>query len=647
MRNDFIPSFLDIDPDTNRIRPRDRTEWVESSFDDTGRAASQEFLGVSIPDRAIRFFFICCALIFFIFFLRAAYLQIVLGHGFVLLAEKNKIKDQLVLARRGVIYDAQGKPLVWNVPTFTVHVTPAELPADPRERKDEIERLAALLSTDRSALDAELANARGYQPVIVADNIEYEKSLSLAIFLKEFKGVTLQVAERRQYITSTSTQSVSHVIGYTGRISAQQLAERDGYSFNDVIGKEGLEISYESALHGLHGTKSIEVDALGREKRVLNEIKPRDGKNLKLTIDFDLQREAERALRSTLDRMRKKRGVVIITDPVTGGIKSLVSLPAYDNNAFVIGLSRDAYKTVLSDPNQPLFNRAIYGEYPSGSTIKPIVAAAALEEKVATEKTVVRSVGGIRVGQWSFPDWKAGGHGATNVVKAIAESVNTYFYAIGGGYGDIKGLGVDRLVSYFKKFGLGGRVGIDLLGERSGFVPTREWKEEKTGQPWYIGDTYHIAIGQGDIVVTPLQVNAYTNYFANGGKNYVPHLVSAVEDISTGVRTEVQPAVFLHDLVASDTVSVVRAGMRRTVTDGSARRLSTLPITAAGKTGTAQWRTGKDPHAWFTGWAPYEHPELVITVLIEEGEEGSRSASPVAYDILKWYAEHRVKGIRN
>ncbi|MDO8490311.1 MAG: penicillin-binding protein 2 [bacterium] len=645
MAREFNPQLLDIDSDPHAIRSRDRYSWVESSFDETGRAVSSEFLGVSISETSIRLFFVLIAVVFVLFFARAMYLQVIQGRGFALLAERNKAKTQIIPARRGILYDRNQAPLVWNVPTFTVQVTQAELPVEVVARNNTLSRLAELLAIDTSTLEERLKGKYRYQPAIVADNIEYGRSLNLSVELAEMKGVSLTVAQQRQY-DSSSTPSLAHVIGYTGRISEKELRERGGdYYLNDVIGKEGLELSYEAILHGKNGDRSIEVDALGSEKRVLDLLPAIDGKNIVLALDANLQHVAEVALRASLEKMHQTRGVVIITDPRNGGIRAMVSLPVYDNNAFVGGLSNAEYKKLLEDKDRPLFDRALFGEYPAGSTIKPLVAAAALQEKIVTPAMSVRSSGGIHVGQWTFPDWKAGGHGVVNVVKALAESVNTYFYMIGGGYGDFKGLGIDRLVTYFRMFGLGTKTGVDILGERAGFVPTPEWKEKTMNLPWYIGDTYHVSIGQGDILVTPMQVNEYTQYFANNGTSYTPHFAQSIIDITSHESQDSIPQVYKKELIAPEHVQTVREGMRQTVLAGSARRLSTLKVTSAGKTGTAQWGNGKPPHAWFTGWAPYENPELAITVLVEEGVEGSRSASPVAYDIFKWYFDEKQKPV--
>jgi penicillin-binding protein 2 len=266
-----------------------------------------------------------------------------------------------------------------------------------------------------------------------------------------------------------------------------------------------------------------------------------------------------------------------------------------------------------------------------------VISIAALEEKIIDERTSFLSTGGIRIGQWFFPDWKAGGHGITDVRKAIAESVNTFFYYIGGGYQDFIGLGVEKIVKYAKLFGLGAQSGIDLPGESAGFLPTEEWKEKVKGEAWYIGDTYHMAIGQGDVLVTPLQVANYTAVFANGGKLYRPHLVKEILSGNDKPIREVETVPVRENFVSNYNMNIVRQGMRQTVTGGSARSLSTLPVTVAGKTGTAQWSSQKANHAWFTGFAPYENPQIIITVLVEEGVEGSTISVPIAKEVLEWY----------
>jgi len=361
---------------------------------------------------------------------------------------------------------------------------------------------------------------------------------------------------------------------------------------------------------------------------------------LVLSIDSDLQKKSEEILSANLKKLNLTKGAVIISDPNNGEILSLVSLPTFDNRLFAEGISADDYKKLIEDKDNPMFNRAISGEYPSGSTVKMIFAAAALQEKVITENTTILSNGGLKVAQWFFPDWKAGGHGLTSVRKAIAESVNTFFYYIGGGYQDFVGLGIERLVKYLNLFGLGNTLGIDLPNEATGFVPSQEWKEKVKGEKWYIGDTYNLSIGQGDLLVTPLQVNEWTAYFAAGGKEYQPHVVKEILDSNDKTIKTITESPLRDTLIDSYNVEIVRQGMRQTVTSGSAKRLLDLPVDSAAKTGTAQWNTTKDPHAWFTAFAPYKNPQIVITVLVEEGKEGSSVALTVAHDIMAYYFQN-------
>jgi penicillin-binding protein 2 len=414
------------------------------------------------------------------------------------------------------------------------------------------------------------------------------------------------------------------------------------YSALDYLGKSGLEYFWETELRGKNGKKSIEVDALGREKKVVGEQLPIDGYNLKLSLDLPLQQKAEEVTQSWLDKLRLGKASVVIINPQNGEILSLVSLPGYDSNLFAKGISQADYKSFLDNVNHPLLNRAISGEYPSGSVIKPVIALAALEEKVINDKTSFLSNGGLRLGQWFFPDWKAGGHGVTNVYKAIAESVNTFFYYIGGGHQDFQGLGLDRLTKYLRLFGLGEKTGIDVNSEAVGFVPSAQWKEETKGEQWYIGDTYHLAIGQGDLIVTPLQIAASISAIANGGTLYKPHLVSEILDKDNNLVRGISPEILSQIPVSSENVEIIRNAMRQTVTSGSARSLSELPVEVAGKTGTAQWSTKADPHAWFVGFAPFDQPTFLIVVMVEEGEEGSTVSVPIAREIMGWYFHNQA-----
>lgn len=655
-------------------------DWTEQSF--ISDPSQKESVSLTFDFSRLRYFYVVIFLVFVLIILRAFWLQIAKGDYYQMLAEGNRIRSQVIEPKRGIIYAHDLRPLVRNKANFVLYFRPIDLPRDELVRDALIREISFILDQDVSSnrdfkaektenilsQETEKINIvedsssfykikeslstikRGslesYQPLFIADNIEYEKAMLIMMDLSSWPGVFLSSKIRREYLAPNISNSFSvlgesslaHLLGYTGKINNSEL-ESLGRTYLpiDYIGKAGLEYSWEKELRGLPGSKNIEVDALGRQKKVINEIPAQDGYNLLLSLDLDLQIKTEEIISAYLKKAGLKRASVIIINPNNGEILTLVSLPAYNNNLFAAGIKNDDYQKLLNNPDRPLFNRSISGEFPSGSTIKPLFAAAALQEGVITESTSFLSTGGIRIGQWFFPDWKAGGHGTTNVRKAIAESVNTFFYYIGGGYQDFKGLGLSSLVKYSRLFGLGEASGIDLYGERKGFVPTQTWKETVKKEPWYIGDTYHFSIGQGDVIVTPLQVANYTAALANGGTLYKPHLVSHVLDVNNNVVRDVEPEIIQSGFIDEYNMKIVREGMRQTITQGSGRSLNYLPVAAAGKTGTAQWSSRKSPHAWFISFAPYEEPEIAITVLVEEGVEGSTMAAPIARDIMNWY----------
>jgi len=617
-----------------------RRDWVEEAFTPTERG--EETIGNSLSSKVLLLARLGVIALFTILVFRLVWLQVVKGQYYHDLANGNRLRLERIEANRGIIYDSNNKPLVHNVANFLLYCVPSDLPKDKQERDTLIDRLsktagnfdAQEIKDSLNLLDA--SKLEFYQPMFIADNIEYEKALKIYLESFSIPGIFISNTSRRNY--DLVSLSLSQVLGYTGKISPDELsANKEVYSPLDYLGKSGLEKSWEPTLRGTPGVKEVEVDALGKEKKVVSETAAIAGNNLQLSLDATAQAKLEEIMAAYLKPLGLKKAAAVVIDPRNGEVISLVSLPTYDNNLFAKGISKDDYKALAESPDQPLFSRAVSGEYPSGSTIKPIVAGAALEEKIISESTSFLSTGGLRVGQWSFPDWKAGGHGQTNVTKAIAESVNTFFYYIGGGYDNFVGLGIDKIVMYFRKFLLGTELGIDLPNEGKGFVPTKEWKEATKKERWYVGDTYHVAIGQGDLIVTPLQVAAYTMFFANGGTIYKPHLVKEIKATDNTTVQKIEPQILAKDMLSKSSIDIVRRGMRQTVTSGSARSMSELPVEVAGKTGTAQWSTKKDPHAWFTGFAPYNNPEIVVTILVEEGKEGSAVASPIAREFLKWY----------
>ncbi len=637
-----------------------RHTWVEDGLISGGRG---EIIGRSFNFSALSRLSWFFAVFFIVLFARLLWLQIFTGDYYFKIAEGNRIRQERIEARRGIIYDRNLKPLVHNVANFLLYIVPADLPKNVEEKDQIFKKIAetiAPLSPRQGLLDLQnsqnslnkdqlfdqIKNAVGkikpkslesFQPLFITDNIEYDKAMLLELQSENWKGVNLSTKIRRDYLLDAP--SLSHILGYTGKINQEEFKKASNeYLSIDYIGKNGLEYFYENEMRGTNGHKQIEVDALGKVKKVLNSNPSEDGHNLVLTIDDNVQKKLEELLQAQLDTLHLKRASAVVTNPQNGEILALVSLPSYDDNLFARGITKTEYQKLLDNPDRPLFNRAVAGEFPCGSTIKPVVAAAALNEDVVTENTQFLSNGGLKVGTWLFPDWKKGGHGMTNVKKALAESVNTYFYIVGGGYEDFIGLGLDRLVRYYKLFGLGEQTGIDLPGEANGFVPTKDWKENILKEHWYTGDTYHLSIGQGDLTTTPLQVAQFTQYFAANGKIYRPHLVKEITLADGKKFTTTELNITKENLVKPEVLKTVREGMRQTITSGSARSIElVVPVQVAGKTGTAQWSSKKDPQAWFTGFAPYNNPEIVITVLIEEGKEGSTAAVPVAKEFLKWY----------
>jgi penicillin-binding protein 2 len=630
------------------IRSYKKSQEIESDYlsdlIDTKKKSNftfqDKFLGKYLSNKKINIFLALIILSLVILGLRTVQLQIIKGSYYKNLAEINRTREKILPASRGLIYDAKSKPLTKNLPIFDALILPRDLSLNEAKKQEQINLIAQTINQDQNIISEQLAK---YPPnfkylLTVKENIEYEEAIVLKIKAQHIPSLYIELRNQREYLYP---EEFSHLLGYEGKISEKELTEKgkqnDNYSFNDYIGKTGLELSYEPLLRGKFGLETIEVDAAGQEKKVINREDPQNGKNLILTIDQNVQKKVREILKSALARYNKPRGSIVMINPQNGEIVALVSLPDYNANLFARGISQEDYKKLTDDENKPLFDRAIKGEYPSGSTIKPVIAVGALQEGLITDRTTVNSVGGLWLYErWFFPDWAAGGHGSTNVYKAIAWSVNTFFYMIGGGYQDFKGLGIEGLEKYMKFFGLGERLDIDLPGEATGLVPNPDWKKKIKNEDWYIGDTYHLAIGQGDILVTPLQVANYTAVFVNGGKLYQPHLVKEIFT-NEGEEEIIKPKILRENFINQENLDIVKKAMRQTVTNGSAQSLNDLSIMVGGKTGTAQWNSEKKPHAWFTGFAPYENTEIVITVLVEEGGEGSTVSVPIAKEVLNWY----------
>ena len=563
-------------------------------------------------------------------------MQIIQGDHYFGLAQNNREYTSLLVPARGTIFDRWGRELATNEPTFTMTMRIADLPEDNDARTDQIAHVASIAGLQPTDIDLSISKYSNYSYdyVPVKEHVNYETAMRLAIELSGIPAFDLTNNTKRVY--SSSAPSLAHVMGYTGLVSANDLDTLDdSYRAIDEIGKLGVEREGESLLRGLPGSVVYEVDARGNQQTIVSKTDPVAGADISLGIDLEFQKYIENALQNTLDRVGATRGSVVAIDPLTGAVRALVSLPTYDSNLFIGGIGSEQYSNLLEDEDNPLFPRAIAGEFPSGSTFKPFIAYAAMVEGIVSEHTSFLSTGGIGISQWYFPDWKAGGHGITDVRKAISESVNTYFYIVGGGFDSVVGLGVSRINKNAKLFGFGTPTGIDIPGENDGFLPTKEWKKEAKGERWYVGDTYHLAIGQGDFLTTPLQMAVATSVIANGGNLFEPYVIESVDgygnvDFSKGKMTPIEGL----DTYAME---VVRQSMRQTITTGSARSLSSLTEAVAGKTGTAQAPGDRPYHSWFTGFGPYNEPNLTLTVLVEEGGESNEAAVPLARQIYDWW----------
>ncbi len=589
--------------------------------------------GSSLTARRLRILQFLVMGVLAVLFVQGVRLQVAAGSLFFHEAEENRVREFVEYAPRGIFLDRSGIPLVRNIPAVDLVAEPSLVP-------DDLEELLAVLTEalpTRSLSDIRerltRLDARSPSSETLIQGLSHEEFLAVSSRAERLPGIHTETTATRDY---RGNGPFAHILGYVGKLSPEERSAFPEYLLTENVGKSGLERTYEKLLRGQRGARRVEVDANGNVQHDLGRTPVVPGSTLRLHLDAKLQEAAAAALSHGAERAGVRRGAVVALDPYSGAVRALVSLPTFPHSDLARGES-SSVRSVLEDVASPLLNRVTQGQYVPGSSFKLAVAAAALEERVASPALRVLSSGGIRVGEWYFPDWKPGGHGQTNLTKALAESVNTYFYTIGGGFGDIEGLGIERITAWAKKLGIGQPTGIDLPEEASGLLPSPAWKERAKGERWYIGDTYHAAIGQGDVLVTPLQLAVLASAIANGGAVYEPHILDAVVGVDASIRERTPPRALAEGVLEQKTTSAVREGMRAAVTSGSARGLDSLPVTAAAKTGTAQIGGTERTHAWVTVFAPFEKPKIVLVVLLEEGGEGDRVAVPVAREILAAY----------
>lgn len=580
-------------------------------------------------------------------------LQVINGQKNLAYADNNRIRVRNIRAERGVIYDKNKQIIARNLANFDLIVLPNQLPKDEKERQALYENIAILanISKDEVVKKAEERGLKYSQPLLVATNISRDQALNVEEKSKDLKGFSLDTNPVREYLDGGS---LSHFLGYTGRIALEDKVDPSIYTPTDLIGKNGLEKAYEPDLKGINGREQVEVNSSGKPIKLLASREAKAGNDLVLTIDKGLQEKMAQYLSEGLNNAGSMRGVAVAMDPNSGQILAAVSTPSYDNNLFAHGISNNIYNKLVNDPNKPLLNRIASGTYPIGSTIKPFDSAAALQEKVITPSTTIEDRGKIDVPNqynpsivYTFKGWKPEGLGVVNVSRAITWSSDIFFYVVSGGYQGFKGLGADRLITYLKKFGFGHKTGIDTNDEASGYVPTPDSKKARTGEPWYIGDTYNLAIGQGNLLATPLQLLIATSSIASGGTIYQPRLVKEIiAPEGKPVRT-INPEVSANNFVSDENLRIIQEGMHRVVTEGTAccSIKNEVPVSVSGKTGTAETSSagfdGKNsrtrPHAWFTSYAPSDKPTIAMVVLVENSGEGAEYAVPITKNILKWY----------
>ena len=575
---------------------------------------------------------------------RLFYLQVVQGDVYRVSAERNSVRTQRVDAPRGVITDRNGDVLVGSRPSFDVLVVPHETDDVPTT----LARIAGLTGRDLETVKTSYGEPRGrmrFQPQRVAHDLDRDSLAMVESRLWALGGVITQVTPVRGYRYGASA---AHLVGWLGEIGAEQLNRKEfqNYRRGDIIGVGGIEKLLDTDLRGRPGGRNLLVDAHGRELQLLSSVEPEPGRNVVLTVDHRLQEAAEEGL----DREHKS-GAVVALDPRNGEILALVSRPAFDPNEFAIGIDPARWRQLNTDPQTPLVNRALQGQYPPGSTYKVVTAIGGLEEKLINEHVEVTCAGSFRLGRRTYRCWKPGGHGVVDLHTAIVQSCDVFFYKVG------LDLGVNRLAYYARALGLGSRTGIDLSGEMGGLVPTKEWKERRDGTPWVEGDTVSLAIGQGMNLWTPLQLaNAYAA-IVNGGIRYRPHVLKRLEEPDGRIVRQVDPEVLGELPVSPQTLAAVKSGLVGVVQEphGTGSIMKNLPggVIAGGKTGTAQvvgLPAGARPdledveheerdHAWFVTFVPAEAPRLVVAVLVEHGGHGGSAAAPIAREVVTRFLE--------
>jgi penicillin-binding protein 2 len=556
-------------------------------------------------------------------------LQILNGAEYTLLAEKNRIRTIQVVAPRGTITDRRGTPLVENRPSFNILLY--------RESVANIEATAAFVTAKLGVtledFSAILSRNRGmplYHPIVIKEDVGIDDISVVEAHKQEHPELQMDREPRRLYRYGAVG---AHVVGYVSEVSADELAKGTfpGARVGSLVGKFGVERTYNERLTGDDGSRVVLVDSLGREVGLLEEVDSVIGDNLQLTLDLDLQTTAENLLEG-------KVGAIVAMDPRNGEILALASSPSFDPNSFSTRISAEAWNQLVNDPNRPLQNRAIQNAYPPGSVFKVIMAEAGLDEGLVDENTRVFCRGSAFFYNREFHCSSKQGHGLVGIEDAIARSCNIFFYELG------RRLGISRIAEHAQALGLGERTGIDLPGERSGVMPSPEWKQRARGAKWYVGETISVSIGQGAVTTTPIQILRAIGCIASGGRLTTPHVLLRAEGEKDASQSPtVQPVV-----IELETTNKIRAGMWKSVNDwGTGHGAAITGLDICGKTGTVQVIGAErekelngnlpalEDHSWFAGFAGRDNPELAVVAFVEHGGKGGIAAAPLAREIFR------------
>ena len=540
-------------------------------------------------------------------------MQAIQGPHYLRLSEQNRLRDYIIPAPRGVIYDRRGQAIVTNRAAFTVSVLPMEV-KDPAHLA---EVLAPVLSMARAEILMRLESGRQrrFEPVTLRRDVHKTIVMTLEEHRLDLPGVIVQAEPVRDHLKG---EAGAHALGYLGEITEDELRSRPGYRAGGLIGKSGVERVYDNVLRGIDGRQRVEVDAAGRPIRVLSREAAQPGQSLVLNIDADLQAVAETALGN-------RTGAVVAMDPRNGEVLVMVAHPAFDPSQFAGGISPANWKRLTGDRRIPLLNRATEGTYEPGSVFKVVTGLAALNEGVARRDTIFNCSGQLALGRWIFHDLHA--YGRINFMKGVSVSCNIVFWTVGGQLGD------ERLHRYARMLGLAQPTGIDLPTEASGTIPSAEWKRRIYKEPWYPGDTLNMAIGQGYVVVTPVQVARMLSAVANGGTLFAPRLARRVLATDGSEVMSFAPVVSSKLAVSPEALATLREALRMAVESGTGTAAAVPGLAVAGKTGSAENPRGI-PHAWFAGYAPADRPALVVVAFVEHGFRGGVTAAPIAKAIF-------------